>query len=86
MTTIPAAANVGLAAAYQDFGEMAGAATQLVVNLTAIVFAGVVTLFVQRRLYQRRRRAHLNDESRELAGLPVGRSRQEKPKPTPDRA
>ena len=84
VTTIPAAANVGLAAAYQDFNEMSGALIQLGVNLTAIVMAGVVTLFVQRKLYQRRRRAHLHDEAREAGGLPVGRSRHEKP--TPDRA
>ena len=84
VTTIPAAANVGLAAAYQDFNEMSGALIQLGVNLTAIVMAGVVTLFVQRKLYQRRRREHLHDESREAGGLPVGHSRHEKP--TPDRA
>jgi uncharacterized hydrophobic protein (TIGR00271 family) len=86
VTTIPAAANVGLAAAYQDFDEMAGAATQLGVNLTAIVMAGVLTLFVQRRLYQRRRHAHLQHKAREAAGLPLGRSRHDKPKPTTDRA
>ena len=84
VTTIPAAANVGLAAAYQDWDEMLGAMAQLGVNLTAIVTAGVITLFVQRKVYQRRRRAHLHDEAREAGGLPVGRSRHDKP--TPDRA
>ena len=84
VTTIPAAANVGLAAAYQDWDEMLGAMAQLGVNLTAIVTAGVITLFVQRKIYQRRRRAHLHDEAREAGGLPVGRSRHDKP--TPDRA
>ncbi len=86
VTTIPAAANVGLAAAYQDVDEMLGALTQLGVNLTAIVTAGVITLFIQRKIYQRRRLEHLYDASREVAGLPVGHSRHEKPKPTPDRA
>ena len=52
---------------------------QLTVNLAAIVLAGVVTLFVQRKLYQRRRRAHLSDRAREEGGLPVGRSRRTKP-------
>ena len=33
---------------------------QLAVNLAAIVLAGVVTLFIQRKLYQRRRQ-HLDD-------------------------
>ena len=86
VTTIPAAANVGLAAAYQNADEMLGALAQLAVNLTAIVTAGVITLYIQRRIYQRRRREHLHAASREVAGLPVGRSRHDKPKPTPDRA
>ena len=49
MTTIPAAANVGVAAAYGDWSEMRGAATQLAVNLTCIVVAVVTTLTLQRR-------------------------------------
>ena len=36
---------------------------QLTLNLFAIFLAGVGTLYVQRRLYQRRRRAHLHDEA-----------------------
>ncbi len=55
VTTIPAAANVGVAAAYSDWSEVAGAATQLVVNLACIVAAGIATLAVQRQLYRRRR-------------------------------
>jgi uncharacterized hydrophobic protein (TIGR00271 family) len=75
VTTIPAAANIGVAAAYGDGGEWVGAVLQLATNLTGIVLAGVTTLFIQRKLYQRRRRAHLTDPSREMAGLPVGHSR-----------
>jgi uncharacterized hydrophobic protein (TIGR00271 family) len=78
VTTIPAAANIGVAAAYGDVSEWLGAQQQLAVNLAMITLAGVVTLFIQRKLYQRRRRAHLHDEARELAGLPVGRSRRAK--------
>jgi uncharacterized hydrophobic protein (TIGR00271 family) len=74
VTTIPAAANIGLAAAYGDWGEWRGAVAQLSVNLAMIVLAGVLTLFVQRRLYRRRRIRHLSDPGRELAGLPLGRS------------
>ena len=55
VTTIPAAANVGVATAYADWDEVAGAATQLSVNLVCIVAAGIVTLALQRRLYRRRR-------------------------------
>jgi uncharacterized hydrophobic protein (TIGR00271 family) len=78
VTTIPAAANIGVAAAYADWSEWRGAMAQLAVNLSAILLAGFITLFVQRRLYQRRRRAHLHDAAREVAGLPVGRSRRQK--------
>ena len=51
---------------------------QLSVNLVAICMAGIATLYIQRRLYQRRRRAHLTDASREAGGLPIGRSRRQK--------
>jgi uncharacterized hydrophobic protein (TIGR00271 family) len=58
VTTIPAAANVGVAFAYGDWSEVRGAATQLAVNLFCIVAAVLVTLSLQRWLY-RRRRAHV---------------------------
>jgi uncharacterized hydrophobic protein (TIGR00271 family) len=74
VTTIPAAANIGLAAAYGDGDEWRGAMLQLSVNLTMIVLAGVGTLFLQRLLYRRRRIKHLSDPAREKAGLPLGRS------------
>jgi uncharacterized hydrophobic protein (TIGR00271 family) len=70
VTTIPAAANIGVASAVADWSEWRGAMAQLLVNLTAITLAGVVTLSLQRRLFERRRRNHLQDGSRALAGLP----------------
>ena len=70
VTTIPAAGNIGVAAAYGDGDEWVGAVLQLSINLTAILVAGILTLFVQRRLYVRRRREHLRDPIREAAGLP----------------
>jgi uncharacterized hydrophobic protein (TIGR00271 family) len=75
VTTIPAAANIGVAAAFTEWDEWRGAILQLAVNLGAILLAGVLTLFIQRTLYLRRRIAHLDDEAREKAGLPLGRSR-----------
>ena len=75
VTTIPAAANVGVASAFGEWGEAAGAAGQLGINLSTIVLAGVVTLYMQRRFYVSRRRRHLRDPIREAAGLPVGQSR-----------
>jgi hypothetical protein len=74
VTTIPAASNVGVAAAYGEWSDAGGAAAQLAINLGGIVAAGVLTLFVQRRYYVTRRRKHLMDPARGEAGLPVGRS------------
>ena len=54
VTTIPAAANVGVAAAYGDWGELQGALAQLLINLGAILVAGVATLSLQRALFARR--------------------------------
>jgi uncharacterized hydrophobic protein (TIGR00271 family) len=74
VTTIPAASNVGVAAAYGQWGDAKGAALQLAVNLAGIVASGLLTLFVQRRYYVTRRRKHLMDPVRTEAGLPLGRS------------
>jgi uncharacterized hydrophobic protein (TIGR00271 family) len=70
VTTIPAAGNIGVAAAYGDGDEWVGAMQQLSLNLTAILAAGITTLYIQRRLYVRRRREHLRDPVRQAAGLP----------------
>jgi uncharacterized hydrophobic protein (TIGR00271 family) len=70
VTTIPAAGNIGVAAAYGDGDEWVGAMQQLSLNLFSILLAGIATLYVQRRLYVRRRRDHLRDPVREAAGLP----------------
>jgi uncharacterized hydrophobic protein (TIGR00271 family) len=74
VTTIPAAANIGVAAAYRDWESWRGSMGQLAVNLAAILVAGTATLVVQRLLYRRRRIEHLADPRRREAGLPVGRS------------
>jgi uncharacterized hydrophobic protein (TIGR00271 family) len=56
VTTIPAAANIGVAAAYRDWNEARGALAQLLINLVCIVVAGVSTLALQRLGFARRRR------------------------------
>lgn len=58
VTTIPAAANIGVAAAYGDWGELRGAVGQLLVNLFAIVLGGVARLYVQRRIWLHRQRRY----------------------------
>jgi uncharacterized hydrophobic protein (TIGR00271 family) len=54
VTTIPAAGNIAVAAAYENSTELQGAATQLGVNLVMLVTAGIVTLLIQRRAFARR--------------------------------
>jgi uncharacterized hydrophobic protein (TIGR00271 family) len=61
VTTIPAASNVGVAAAYGEWNAAVGAAEQLVINLAGIVVAGVITLTMQNRDYVTRRRQHLRE-------------------------
>ena len=73
VTTIPAAANIGVTTALGDTNEWLGAMGQLALNLTAIVAAGVATLFIQRVLYVRRKKKHRSDEGRKAAGLPSRR-------------
>ena len=74
VTTIPAAANIGISIAYGDWPAFRGSLAQLALNVSAIHIAGTLTLLVQRTLYRRRRRKHLDEEARAGAGLPVGRS------------
>lgn len=50
VTTIPAVANIGVAAAFGEGQEMAGAGFQLGLNLVGLVVAGAVTLAIQARL------------------------------------
>ncbi|MCU0309675.1 MAG: DUF389 domain-containing protein [Acidimicrobiales bacterium] len=52
VTTIPAAANVGVAMALGDRSEVWGSSLQLLVNVSCLVLAGTVTLAVQRRIWQ----------------------------------
>jgi uncharacterized hydrophobic protein (TIGR00271 family) len=71
VTTIPAAANIGVSAAYGDGPGWTGSMAQLAVNLSAILAAGMTTLAVERWLYRRRRARHLRDPARASAGLPT---------------
>lgn len=71
VTTIPAVANMGVGAAYREWGEVLGAALQLAVNITGLVVAGIVTLVVQERVTTRRR----GRGGREAADLLAGQGR-----------
>lgn len=71
VTTIPAAANVGVALALGNVGEAVGALAQLVINLDGLVVAGVGSLWIGRRLSRARAIAELRrrrDDGRRAAG------------------
>ena len=68
VTTIPAAANAAVAAAYGDSGELGGSAAQLGINLAVMVLAGLLTLRVQRAAFTRRLGGVLERVSRLGAG------------------
>jgi uncharacterized hydrophobic protein (TIGR00271 family) len=71
VTTIPAAANIGVAAAYQDWPAWRGSIGQLSINLACILIAGTAVLATQRALYRRRRERHMRNGS----GLSATRAR-----------
>jgi uncharacterized hydrophobic protein (TIGR00271 family) len=57
VTTVPAAANAAVALAYGVRDEALGSALQLLINIAAIVLAGVLTLVVQRVAWAHSQRA-----------------------------
>lgn len=77
VTTVPAAANVAVASAYGVWHEAAGSALQLVINLAAIVLAGLLTLVVQLCWWRHvaRRAAHTVPRQRADRPSPVSASR-----------
>jgi uncharacterized hydrophobic protein (TIGR00271 family) len=58
VTTIPAAANVGVSAAYTDWDSFGGSLGQLGLNIASLLAAGIITLAIQRTLFNRRRALH----------------------------
>ncbi len=70
VTTIPAAANVALAASYARWHTVLGSAEQLGANVLTLLVAGIITLTAQRIIFGHRRRAQLlHDPARAAAGL-----------------
>ena len=54
VTTIPAAADVGVSLAYSSRHEAAGSALQLLLNVVVLVVVGAAGLAAQRRIWTRR--------------------------------
>ena len=61
MTTIPAAADIGLTVAFGGWNEAAGSALQLLLNVVLLIVVGAGGLSAQRALWARR-------DSRQRAG------------------
>ncbi len=53
VTTIPAAADIGVSATFQNWAEARGSLIQLLLNVAILIAVGAVGLTVQRRLWVR---------------------------------
>lgn len=53
VTTIPAAAALGLSMAYQDWGRAQGSAVQLLLNVVLLALVGTGSLRIQRHIWRR---------------------------------
>jgi uncharacterized membrane protein len=54
VTTIPAAASVGLSIAYSSWGEAGGSMVQLLLNVILLIVVGAAGLSSQRAIWRRR--------------------------------
>ena len=54
ITTIPAAADIGLSISYRDWSSVGGSGAQLAVNIVGLMFASALTLALQRWVFNRR--------------------------------
>jgi len=54
VTTIPAAASVGLSIAFSSWSEAGGSALQLLLNVFLLIVVGAAGLNTQRRIWRRR--------------------------------
>jgi uncharacterized hydrophobic protein (TIGR00271 family) len=58
VTTIPAAADIGVSLAFRSWHEAWGSALQLLLNVTVLVLVALIGLPLQRRLWRRLLRPH----------------------------
>jgi uncharacterized hydrophobic protein (TIGR00271 family) len=68
VTTVPALGDIGLSIAYEDWEEMRGALIQLGVNMVGLFGGGIARLYVQRRVYEKRLRRHLQAADNDATG------------------
>jgi uncharacterized hydrophobic protein (TIGR00271 family) len=53
VTTIPAAADIGLSISYSSWAEALGSLIQLLINVSILIVIGMVMLVVQKRIWDR---------------------------------
>ena len=58
ITTIPAAADIGLSAAYGDWSSVRGSGMQLFLNIIGLLVSATITLALMRSVTMRRGRRH----------------------------
>ena len=58
ITTIPAAADIGLSAAYGDWASFRGSGLQLALNIVSLLVSATITLAIMRSVTMRRGRRH----------------------------
>ena len=73
ITTIPAAADIGVSLAYDDRVSFRGSALQLALNIISLLIAATLTLAIQRAIYVRRRRRHRLELGLAPLSDPLGR-------------
>jgi uncharacterized membrane protein len=57
VTTIPAAADVGVSLAFSSWREARGSAVQLLLNVVVLIVVGAAGLSTQRMIWRRRARS-----------------------------
>lgn len=73
ITTIPAAADIGISFSYDDRVSFRGSALQLALNIVSLLIAATLTLAIQRVIYVRRRRRHRLEMGLAPLSEPLGR-------------
>jgi len=53
VTTIPAAADIGLSISYASWSEARGSFFQLLLNVSILIVVGMIMLVVQKRIWDR---------------------------------
>jgi hypothetical protein len=61
VTTIPAAASIGVSLAYRSWGEARGSLWQLLLNVVLLILVGAGGLYAQRAIWRRRARSDDRD-------------------------